>query len=57
MDRVVGDYSGGMDSCLRRNDGKGWVGMMGGEWWAGVVDSSRGIGMERGWGVGVTRAG
>ena len=46
-----GELSGGMDSCLRRNDGKGWVaggGVVGGR---GVLDSSRGLGMtEKGGG-------
>ena len=29
MGGVVGECFGGMDSCLRRNDGVRWVGLMG----------------------------
>ena len=49
----MGEFSGGMDSCLRRNDGMG--GFLG---WGAVgerdaLDSSRGIGMGRRGGGGV----
>ena len=49
----TGEFSEGMDSCLRRNDGMkvgfwGW-GMV---WERGAGDSSRGIGMGRGVGWG-----
>ena len=48
----MGEFSGGMDSCLRRNDGiggfRGW-GVVGER---GALDSSRGIGMGRGDGGG-----
>ena len=44
----AGGCFGGMDSCLRRNDGIRWGGDGEGEWWDGAIDSSRGIGMGGG---------
>ena len=48
----MGEFSGGMDSCLRRNDGKGgFLGVGGG--WGVRLGSLRGIRVE--WGEGRLR--